>query len=45
MKTLFAGLTVAAIVSAGVVTAQEKGPFAMQIKARQAGIPLQVWSP
>ncbi len=35
MKTLFAGLTVAAIVSAGAVTAQEKGPFAMQIKARQ----------
>lgn len=34
MKTLFLGLTVAAIASAGAVTAQD-APFGMEIKARQ----------
>lgn len=35
MKTLFAGMTVAAVLCAAAATAQERGPFAMQIDARQ----------
>lgn len=35
MKTLFASLTVAATVCAGAAMAEEEGPFAMQIEARQ----------